>query len=346
MLFLLACSGPPDAARSGVDLDVEDVAVLTAEQQLQALDSIGRVIGDLTIEEGDTALVVAPMVRRDAGGFLVADAKESQVRRYDLSGRLLHTLGRRGGGPGEFEAPVAAVRLADGDLVVADLTGRITVFDAHTDSIVRSFRPPVSPIYGMLVGADGELLILGEGQRERRGELIHVWVPAADSLGPSYFRTPGDANIRKLASGYGWLAADQRADSLLAVFSLVDTVFVLTRAGAIADRIPLPSRIYRPITPAPSGKVPPQARRAWSATLVRLTDVFWLPDNTILVQMHQRVDGEDRYRLLHMTRDGRSLHELVDSPRLLTTRSDTLIFVHPSAAVPNRWLTLALDAVQ
>lgn len=340
MLLALACNDSPgDTSSPSQDPGGRNFVTLTPAQQLQALDSIGLVIRTITLEENDADIVVAPYLRGDSGGFLMSDAKTSQVRLYDSVGRIRRTIGRRGGGPGEFDTPIAAVRLTDGNLVVADLMGRITVFNAANDSVLRAFRAPVGPIYGLVAGADDELLILGRGRSKKSGSLIHRWLPYVDSVSSSFFPTPGAAHVLKAASSYGWLAADRRGDSLVVVFSLLDTAFVLSESGIVVDRIHLPSRVFRPVPAKEPRERTPQARRALSAGMTRLTDVFWMPDRTIFVQIHQRVDGEDRFRLLHMTRGGRAIHELVDSPRLLAAYGDTLVFVDPLAPAPNR-LTL------
>src|SRR5690625_7972254 len=45
--------------------------------------------GTIALEESDSVLTVAPTVVSDPlGGFIVADARDAQVRLYDHSGRL------------------------------------------------------------------------------------------------------------------------------------------------------------------------------------------------------------------------------------------------------------------
>jgi hypothetical protein len=94
----------------------------------------------------------------DDGRLFVMEAQDMQIRVYSADGRLLHRIGRRGGGPGEFQGvPRFGVR---GDtLWTYDLTaGRITLFD--TRGVVLS----TGPTYG-------EAIPLSDGRR--------VWVTPA-----------------------------------------------------------------------------------------------------------------------------------------------------------------------
>src|SRR5690625_3592045 len=92
--------------------------------------------GTIALEESDSVLTVAPTVVSDPlGGFIVADARDAQVRLYDHSGRLKKLVARPGSGPGEVQAPTAVVRRADGHILVADvMAGAILEFDRDRKS--------------------------------------------------------------------------------------------------------------------------------------------------------------------------------------------------------------------
>ncbi len=62
-------------------------------------------------------LGVTDVVRTADGGFVVANGKPLEVRRYDAGGRLLTRLGRQGSGPGEFRFS-AALQPWPGDSVL------------------------------------------------------------------------------------------------------------------------------------------------------------------------------------------------------------------------------------
>lgn len=60
----------------------------------------------------------------------VVDAGSARVLAFDLAGKFLRAVGRKGQGPGEFVRPTGACVVAGGDLAVADFgAGRIEIFD-------------------------------------------------------------------------------------------------------------------------------------------------------------------------------------------------------------------------
>jgi hypothetical protein len=62
---------------------------------------------------------VAPLAD---GTFLVADGLSHSLQHYGANGEVLELIGRQGGGPGEFEYPLARL-VTDGDSLVFVLTG-------------------------------------------------------------------------------------------------------------------------------------------------------------------------------------------------------------------------------
>ena len=74
-----------------------------------------------------------------AGGRLfVADTHAHDIKVFGLDGSLLHTLGRRGDGPGEFNYPTH-LAFARGRLYVADtMNARVQVIEAATGRHLRN----------------------------------------------------------------------------------------------------------------------------------------------------------------------------------------------------------------
>ncbi|MGQ0647296.1 MAG: 6-bladed beta-propeller [Gemmatimonadaceae bacterium] len=90
-------------------------------------------------DEGRAALVEANTLGVDGAGRLyVADTKPVVIMVFNTDGTLLRTIGRQGGGPGEYRNPWIAVRGAN--LVVHDpAPSRTSVFDT-SGTYLRSWQ--------------------------------------------------------------------------------------------------------------------------------------------------------------------------------------------------------------
>jgi hypothetical protein len=151
--------GPGASAR-----DSAGVELVRSTAPAWGVDSAWRI--------GDTALVVigggngvqvgrvADVVRTGSGAIAVADGEVQVVRVYDLSGRLLRTLGRRGTGAGEFQAIDWLAPAADSILAFDLVARRLTMFGAPTRVRIASLAGAEGTITAPLGRyADGTLLV-------------------------------------------------------------------------------------------------------------------------------------------------------------------------------------------
>jgi hypothetical protein len=82
------------------------------------------------------------------GGFYLFDANDGQIRRYDRTGRFLNLVGKRGGGPGEYQYVAGMAVTRDGLLIVLDpRNSRITYFQPD-GKVQRDFPLLRTGFYG------------------------------------------------------------------------------------------------------------------------------------------------------------------------------------------------------
>ncbi len=120
--------------------------------------------------------VSTPQMRRPAAAvasdrrLFVLDSKKNALFLYDLSGRLVKSVGERGDLPGDFDSP-SGLALGEGRVYVAD-TGndRVEVFD-RDGKFVSAFGVPGSGLgrlkqpRSVAVGADGRVYVADTGNR-------------------------------------------------------------------------------------------------------------------------------------------------------------------------------------
>lgn len=128
LLAAAACSGGDAGEWSGTITDSAGVAVVSnpadGQWTLRAAPTLTRSL-DIGEVEGEGAYQFGQVAAVDvnaAGEILVLDQQAAQVRVFDGTGRHVRTIGKPGGGPGEFSQMTMAVRAGGGDsLYVADM---------------------------------------------------------------------------------------------------------------------------------------------------------------------------------------------------------------------------------
>lgn len=103
---------------------------------------------------------ITSALRLSDGRIVVADNGSKEVRSYSATGIHQWSVGREGGGPGEFRNLAVLGRYGPDSLLAWDPTVRRgTVFDIH-GSLGRSFSPPDfggAFLYGMTMPGDGSV---------------------------------------------------------------------------------------------------------------------------------------------------------------------------------------------
>jgi len=100
-----------------------------------ALDSSSLVV--LGSEDGEEGLLwrVTGVTRLSDGRIAVLNAGSGEVRFFDSQGRYLDATGGIGGGPGEFQYPVAFIRSTGDTLVVLDRSGKRSFFSPQGELV-------------------------------------------------------------------------------------------------------------------------------------------------------------------------------------------------------------------
>ena len=153
----------------------------------------------VTIGGPNDTVSLAPnsFLDRDSQGRFFAISDDTRVLVYDARGRLLKTLGRRGDGPGEFNArgplKIKDVVVGRGDSVFVFHEPKVTVYSPQL-VYVRTITMPVaqSSFYPL---ADGTWLVSGASRTPANvGRSIFIVNPDGTirrSLGPEQTLAPG-----------------------------------------------------------------------------------------------------------------------------------------------------------
>ncbi len=301
-------------------------------------------VKSIRLEENSAVINVAPrMTVASDGSFVIADSREVRVRIYNPDGTIVTQFGSRGEGPGEMQMPTSAWRKSvAGALMVLDFSGLIMEFNATGEQSLMKVQSPIVPLYGGHPMSDQLLLLAGmlRGSKEPR-PLLHVWNHNSDTIVHSFFPTPGDSLIRLASRNFGAAAVAIRRDTIAAIASFTDTLFLFTPDGSEVDRIPLPFTAFKRIETY-DPRLSPEQLQGWLSQVNLITDVFWLDDGSFLVQYERPLgpDGADsEWGLLRTARTGDRIFEATNTPRLLAVSGDLLYFVELGSLTPNQLLS-------
>lgn len=177
-----------------------------------------RVVEELRIgaEDGDGPEVLGQvgLVFEDAGGRIwVLESSEQHFKVFDRQGRFVRTVGRQGGGPGEFAQVAGIAPLPDGRLLVVDPQGaRLSYFDTAGTYLTSHTTSGGFSIYPWPGGVDREGFLyhpapLADNQSGFRFVLLKQdsLFNVIDTLFPP--RTPGTPDFLELRSATGFIRA-------------------------------------------------------------------------------------------------------------------------------------------
>lgn len=277
------------------------------------------------------------------GGFIVADAGQSQIRVYTDDSHLLWSAGRSGEGPQEFEQLRNAVRLSSGEVVALDITGRLTFYSPEGE-FKRTVPTRLNPTFNSWLLNDSTLLISGRPEGVSNPPLLHVWNLQSGRNVASFFRTPPHDPAFDEAYRYsGWAsAADLGGDSIAVVFPLSDTLYLYRADGTPLGKLGLPlEHFVRLREPAPRDESA-EARIAWRNSYSLLSQVFRSPDGSMYVQYSRLSGVEPMWGVSRLFLQRGRLHkdfEVPEAPRLLgiSHRDTSLHFLRADSLESTVW---------
>lgn len=288
-------------------LSQQVVRMPAAEQVLRREVRELFVVGAADGRGGDVFGSVGDVGFDGAENLYVLDRLNTRVVVFDSTGRFVRTLGRRGGGPGEFGAPQQMAVTADGEVIVSDV-GRRTLVVFGRGGAVRSVPfPGVTVLMGQTLSLHphGGIVSLAMGNPSAHaadafGEELLVWIPTGAgtpqriaSVSTPRSRTTGGDGVRvhaPLIFSPAFQFAVLPAGAVAVVDDATYSIRILDPAGGVLRVLRRPieprrvtsrdrerererraARVAEPggvrLVGAPAASLPPAVRRAMAEPL-------------------------------------------------------------------------------
>jgi 6-bladed beta-propeller len=259
----------------------EQVRHLVAEVEIGAEDGA----------EEETFGWVVSVLATATRGVAVFDAQVPALRLFDSTGAFVRNIGRKGGGPGEFDQVNGIAGLPDGRIVVWDATGARLNTYSDTGAFLETWRVPFSGHFGQnMLWSDDAGRVLAWAVLERdsvdfsrgtRGVIVFDNAGnVVDSLPYPVWRAQPPSLIAKSPDGRG-------ASSYSFPFWPHSVATVSPHGGFVSgpgDPYVLyfthregakPVRVDRDFSPVPVSATERSERRAMVESGLRRTDPIW-----------------------------------------------------------------------
>lgn len=303
----------------------------------EALTAVERT---LELEETAAVINVEPMITLDQDGrLLVADRTEGYFRIYRDDGSLINQFGGRGGGEGEFMAPASLLPDRTGRLIALDFREKGAVYSTDGRRLERTLRTPFTSVYKAVLRDDGRLLVAGTIDNDAQLNRLHLGEIDSDSIHiiRSFMPTPVPPELLPAAINAGIVGMAVQGDTIAATFALSDSIYIFDGNGERLESVGIPITNFRPATAPPRGADRDRVRE-WVDSFTMVTELFWLPDGSFVAQYQDRTDMLPNWRFVRFDREGFSIGEVIDSPRILAgpTTAGHLLLQQPGHLTPNR----------
>ncbi len=302
-------------------------------------DEIFAVHDTLELEEPRGIVTVAPFVSLDSGGgFLVADGAEHQVRVYGPQGKLSEVFGEGTDRVDSIKSPERALRLPNGDLLVVNLAGPLTLLPARHEEPTRFIPRFLRTARHAEVLNDREVLMVGSDSNPVSATLFRLDLTSGE-YSEGFFAPP--AHLDKWVTTFmSSVRTARRGNRIAAVHMLSDTLVIFDLSGREQKRIPIPLDPFRvPQGPLPDDVASAAERYAWTAQFTLVMDLFWISDNELIVQWAKALDNgiDADVGILQMDTTGVRAWAIAPSPKLVAVRGEEFFFRNPRNHDPNRW---------
>lgn len=289
---------------------------LRAQQQV---DNSFEIINTVELQDEQFNYGSSIRVDRD-GNFMVIDMQQGAFLLYNSEGDFIRKMGRKGRGPGEFEYIMHVERLADGEYLASDMTGRLTRFSSEGDEI-DIYNLPWMPLTSFVALDEETVLVPAMDKQADDLMLLHemnLKTKETNSFFPAPFKLGDYGGILNNTSSV--VKAITNGEHIYAFVTFLNEMYVFTMDGELVKKVPVPFKHFRNLEKQ-ENMLSQEELSEVMVSYSLVTDLFWKNNSTLIIQYWQATevaipDYEGYVNLAEIDLDGNVLYEEKNSTRL------------------------------
>lgn len=299
-------------------------------------EDIIKIEGEILFEENSRNVNVLPAISIDEkGNFILTDFKQNLVRIYDSTGILSDQFGRSGRGPGDFEYPTSTIRLSSGKLLTTEMSGKLSLFTNDGNSLLKTYNTGVFPLIKVHRVSNDTVLLVGRKRNNDVIMLLHLFDVSTGKIQKSFLEFPA------LEKEYGGLfhsiaeiatVSLSNNNKIAASITPFNEIYLYNTEGEFERKVTLPFKYFERVKKI-DRPLNSQESRNLLSTFSLIDKIFWLDENTFLVQylIHKEInllEIEVEYSLATVKLDGTILFDINNTPQLVAVeeKSNQIFF--------------------
>lgn len=164
------------------------------------------------------------------GYFYILDGTSRNIFVFDEAGRFVRTVGKQGGGPGEYSAISFFDIMGDSIFISSRLGFRCIIYDRETNDVIHYFTSKVSRVNGFCLNGNAYFITNYEKVEEENFNLCKLDL-ATGKVVDKFI--PFDEKLAKYSNIGLMNGVSKYKDSVYVTYPYNDTIYQITETGVI-----------------------------------------------------------------------------------------------------------------
>lgn len=290
-----------------------------------------RITREISFENLQDEITTINLDKR--GNFICTYLKSANVNVYDNNGNLLINYGRKGKGPADFLHPLSTIRLTSGKLTTIEFQGKISIFNANGDSLIKVHNMKILPLWEVHQIDKNRILLVGRKRIDNQIKLLHIFDLSKESIIKSFLELP--FSLQDYGGVFHSIArvatADVKGGNIVAMISTKPKIELFDNNGDFIQSIDVKANNFKKIKKVKK-KLTRREIDKYITSFSLVSNIFWLNNENFLINYFQTTEFESRnnftqqYSLAYVHANGNIQFDLSNTPKLTSIRNDKLYF--------------------